>query len=404
MGGRSGYGAITGPARGVGRRFSPLDRELGLLRFGYTPRLIEQLVQLGSRLSFPEAGALLQDLLGAAVPVATVRRLTEGAGQQVVLQESAAGEQASKVGNVPVQLIDQVQQVSVDGVMVPLVGGEWAEVKHLAIGRIEVTRDGPKAQGITYFARLGDHESFKTQAGVEFERRQTEYVRRVVAVTDGAEWIQGFLDQHCPDAVRIIDWGHASGYVGQASQALFGPGTADCSAWVESQLHLLRTGDPEMVVAELARCELNSGLEAVRTARQYLEKRLDQVRYRVFREAGYPIGSGMVESGNKEVVEARLKGRGRHWARANVDAMLALRCTTASERWGSRWPLIQAALSRDPHRPPAPPPATSSTATTALLAPDQPPLRAVSRAPTIVNGRPTSAHPWKRLPACHAKN
>lgn len=392
-----------GRARRVGRSFSPLDEELGLLRHRYTPRLIEQIVLLGSRISFGEAAAFVRNLAGAVVPEATVRRLTERAGEQVVLQEQRSGEQASGRGRAAVQVIDQAQQVSVDGVMVPLVGGEWAEVKHVAIGRIEATGDGPKACGITYFARLAEHESFKAQAGVEFERRQTEYVRKVVAVTDGAEWIQGFLDEHCPDAVRIIDWGHASGYVGQAGQALFGPGTADCSAWVETQLHLLRTGDPEVVVAELARCELSSGLEAVRIARQYLEKRLDQVRYRVFRDAGYPIGSGMVESGNKEVVEARLKGRGRHWARANVDAMLALRCTTASDRWHSQWPLIQAGLRRAPHRPLVPPPSTPPIATPASLPPDPPPVPTAHRSPTVVNGKPTSAHPWSRFPACRAK-
>jgi hypothetical protein len=45
--------------------------------------------------------------------------------------------------------------------MVPLVGGQWAEVKTLAIGEVEVRRgaDGlPEARtsNLTYFSRLAD--------------------------------------------------------------------------------------------------------------------------------------------------------------------------------------------------------------------------------------------------------
>jgi hypothetical protein len=37
---------------------------------------------------------------------------------------------------------------------------------------------------------------------------------------------------------------------------------------------------------------------------------------------GWPIGSGVVESGNKLVVEARLKGAGMHWSRLSLNPLL----------------------------------------------------------------------------------
>lgn len=393
-----------GSVRRAGRVFSPLDEELGLLPRRYTPRLVEQIVRLGTSVGFDAAERLLRSLLGVEVPGDTVRRLTEGVGRRALQLETDAAVSAHSLSAdlaAPVRVVDRLQQVSVDGVMVPLVGGEWAEVKHLVIGRIERTVGGPRARGLSYFARLADHDRFRALAGLEFNRRSTEHAREVVAVTDGAEWIQGFLDAHCPDALRIIDWGHASGYVTEAGQALFGPGTADCSAWVGTQLHLLWTDDPQRVVDELARVEAASGLEAVHTARQYLEKRLDQVRYAAFRQGGYPVGSGIVESGNKAVVEDRLKGRGRHWARANVDPMLVLRGTDASERWEERWPHVQATLGRPHHRRPvlAPPPPGPTAPS-----PVPSPARRPDHAPTFVNGRPTRAHPWNRHPACSAKS
>jgi hypothetical protein len=76
----------------------------------------------------------------------------------------------------------------------------------------------------------------------------------------------------------------------------------------------------------------------------YLEKRSDHMQYPAFQAAGWPIGGGAVESGNKLVVEARLKGSGMHWTRAHVDPMLALRNIVCSDRWAEAWPQITQTL------------------------------------------------------------
>jgi hypothetical protein len=68
------------------------------------------------------------------------------------------------------------------------------------------------------------------------------------------------------------------------------------------------------------------------------------MQYPLFQAQGCPIGSGMVESGNKLVVEARLKGPGMHWAETSVNPMLALRNLLCSGRWREDWPRIEARL------------------------------------------------------------
>ena len=70
----------------------PLDRVLGLVSFGFTPRLFEAMVRLGSMSSFRETRELLSQLLRVEVSEATVRRATETAGRMVVAQEGAAAE------------------------------------------------------------------------------------------------------------------------------------------------------------------------------------------------------------------------------------------------------------------------------------------------------------------------
>jgi hypothetical protein len=76
---------------------------------------------------------------------------------------------------------------------------------------------------LAYFSRL---------SLVETPRRGTETARTVWAVRDGAEWMQGFVDLHRPDAVRMWDFPHALGYVAHAGQAVYGEGTAAFTGWI----------------------------------------------------------------------------------------------------------------------------------------------------------------------------
>jgi hypothetical protein len=59
--------------------------------------------------------------------------------------------------------------------------------------------------------------------------------------------------------------------------------------------------------------------------------------YPAYRTAGWPIGSGSVESSHKLVVQARLKGAGMHWRPGHVNPMLALRLALLNGRWSESW-------------------------------------------------------------------
>jgi hypothetical protein len=303
-------------------------------------------VRLGAWMPFEHVAEFLAETVKANRSKPTVHRETVKAGQALVDAESKATEWLSKA--VPESHGPAVahQQISVDGAMVPLIG-RWAEVKTVAIGTIVATDAGPKAKDLSYFSRKADHGTFSQQATLETHRRATHKAEKVTAVVDGAEWIQEFLDLQCPAAVRIIDWAHSSSYVAQAAQALFSdPGEA--ADWRGAQLNLLLHGDPQGVLDELCfqlgRCGPGTDQEAVVvTSLGYLAKRLDQIQYRQYREAGLPIGSGIVESANKVVVEQRLKGAGMRWKDEHVDPMLALRnAICSSGRWADSWRVLHA--------------------------------------------------------------
>lgn len=339
---------LTAPS--VKRGFSPLDRELGLLaNHAYTPRLEEGMVRLGSWLPFEPARAQLAFFTGTTVGEATLRRQTELSGAACVQlqaeQVTTLPNQPSNPSPAPTKAL-----MSVDGAFVQLVGGEWREVKTLVVGQIEppILEKGKMvvhSTALSYFSRMTTVREFEEAATLELERRNIFRAEQVCAVNDGAEWCQSFVAYHRPDAVCILDQPDAFEHLAKAGRAVFGEaGTSEFEGWYKQQREQLRKGDSQVVLDELgqlgkvAQAQKREGVaQVVGQEQAYLRARQGQMRYAEFEVAGYPVGSGAVESGNKNVVEARLKGTGMRWAEPNVNPMLALRNLVCNDRWEEGW-------------------------------------------------------------------
>lgn len=404
-------------ARCVGRSFFPLDKELGLLSGNLSPYVHESVVRLGSWIPFGPTAEILQDLLGVQISKAQVRRTTEAAGAAYVAIQSEAVERIEREAPAPPKGADKMV-FSVDGAMIPLRHGEWAEVKTLVIGEVPpaVLEKGEKvvhARRLSYFSRLTDAEQFGRLSLVEMYRRGVEHAQEVAAVMDGAEWEQGYTDYHCPQAERILDFAHAGQRIGQVGQALWGEGTPQTRQWTAERLHQLKHQGPDAILSELSQLkEEHPDMNIIHENLAYLQKRQTHMRYPQFQQQGWPIGSGMVESGNKLVVEARMKGAGMHWQRDNVNPMLALRNIVCSDRWREDWPLIAQQLRqqtqerRNQNRekrylaksPPSPViseiPCTEQS------------QKPIAKTPKPAHGKPTSSgskkpapnHPWRHSP------
>ena len=88
-------------------------------------------------------------------------------------------------------------------------------------------------------------------------------------------------------------------------------GEAEASPWLATQLRTLKHEGPAPVLAELARlCATFPLNEQMSKPYFYLVKREERMQYPQYQQDGWPIGSGIVESGNKVVIQARLKGAG----------------------------------------------------------------------------------------------
>ncbi len=98
-----------------------------------TPRLVEGIVRLRAALPFGQVPALIAYFTGVTISAETVPRLTEAAGTaQLACEEQELARILRDLPDPPPGA--PVQQISLDGAMVPLVGREWAEVKTSVIG------------------------------------------------------------------------------------------------------------------------------------------------------------------------------------------------------------------------------------------------------------------------------
>lgn len=271
------------------------------------------------------------------VSKATARRATLHSGQAALAVWEAQVERLKQEApQAPVGADKQV--LSGDGAMVHLVGGEWVEVKTLAIGQVTRNRRGEVCtQQLSYCSRLGDAASFEQATLLETHRRGLERASEVCAVQDGAEWLQGLVDYHRADAVRILDFAHAAEYLNEIGPAVQAAGGRLPARWLEGVLHRLKHQGPARVLRHLSWLAARYPSPLIREKLAYLQKREVHMHYPTYQEAGWPIGSGSVESANKLVVEARLKGAGMRWGRQNVNPMLVLRNAVCNREWKQTW-------------------------------------------------------------------
>lgn len=157
-------------------------------------------------------------------------------------------------------------------------------------------------------------------------------------VGDGATWIVRQVEaQFGRQASYLLDYYHLSEYLWKAAEGL----SRKPVKWLHQQQERLKKNQAEKVLKALVggveSAEIAEGEAPVRACWRYLSNRLEYVNYQGALEADLPIGSGEIESGNRSVIQGRLKIPGAWWKQENAEVMLALRAQRASGQWQSYW-------------------------------------------------------------------
>ena len=122
-------------ARNAKRVFSPLDEELALLPGQLTPVLQDHLAHLGTWMPFAHAAQLLSQFFRVSVSESSAQRLTEAIG---IAYEAVQVAEVERIERDWPEVEDGADKLllSVDGAFVPVMHGEWAEVKTLVLSDV----------------------------------------------------------------------------------------------------------------------------------------------------------------------------------------------------------------------------------------------------------------------------
>lgn len=102
--------------------------------------------------------------------------------------------------------------------------------------------------------------------------------------------------------------------------------------------HRLRHGFGKGIIKELdwlskSKNTSEATKPILRRVRDYLTTHLEHIQYQIFKKRGLPIGSGMVESACKWLIQQRFKGTGMRWSENGFNHLLHLRLAWVNGRF-----------------------------------------------------------------------
>lgn len=105
--------------------------------------------------------------------------------------------------------------------------------------------------------------------------------------------------------------------------------------WAETVLTNIKQGRINDVITNLPVIEhFNKDSDQnIPNLKGYLQNNKNRVNYKEYKKRGFCIGSGAVESGNKKVIQQRLKQSGMHWSHSGGQNIASLRVKYCSNKW-----------------------------------------------------------------------
>lgn len=335
---------------GNGGGHFPLDERLGFERDCLSPAVKRMIGHTASILSFSESSVMLEKLAGLHIGGKQVERAGEALGGRIAESERTEVREE--------QPCSTTMYLGIDGTGCPMRKEETEgrsgkhpdgsaktrEVK-LAVVFSADSRDnsGKPARdegsvsynGAIESAATGDLDGslsdFARRVERETQRRGFDQAKRKVVIGDGAKWIWNIAGELFPDAFQIIDLFHAKGTISNAAKEIFGPESEYGLQWAKTCRDELEAGKLDSIIGKLG--AFAKEFKEARQCREYLINNRERLDYPRFRKLGLSISSGIVESGCRHVIGARVKQSGMHWTVRGANDIIALRCCKLSERF-----------------------------------------------------------------------
>lgn len=343
----------------LGRGRFPADEALWLHN-GYSPCVAKMMCRAGAMShSFEGASQDLLAYIGLSVSGRQIQRLIWIMGPLMALKRK---ELPSPVTPKAIE----VMCVSVDGTGVPVrpeevVGrkGKQAdgssrtrEVKLAAIFTHSIPEKGQRpfrdGNSTSYIADIVEASEFGIRVRQEAFRRGIVAALVVVFLGDGAKWVWELARINFPNAICILDFYHALEHLTKLTHHLYGEGSSrSIKAYARWRKALRKNGIASVI--DQAIKDLPTSIKAREAAQkeiEYFKSNQSRMQYKSYVDAGYFIGSGVVEAGCKSVVGQRLKQSGMRWSVQGAREILNIRCALTSGLFDTLWSLCHPSNSK----------------------------------------------------------
>lgn len=317
------------------RGFFPLDIALGLPAEGMlTPKMERRVLDLGLNAPFEESAERWAIHHAGTISENLVRQVVTRSGDQLLATPLASNDALGPME----QTVPEVIIGESDGSMVPTRGPDaWREIKLCTIYRQEhhgsVGRRGMISQA-RYVAEMGNMDKLKEAVTEVLSRERAWEAGRAAWLGDGAPCNWTLAEEVLPDAVQILDWGHAIEAAVTCAKVVLGEQeSALIVTWQRTVEHLLAEGRVAEVLEQFEACRFiarGKARQALTNVARYYRNNRKRMQYQRYRAQGLPIGSGAVESAHKHVLQQRMKLAGQHWDPERARSMAKLRAAQST--------------------------------------------------------------------------
>jgi hypothetical protein len=351
------------PDRCVIGQIAPFDKELEIEPNQRMDQQVKrQACLLAIFVPFETAAMLLSQVGGVRVSATTIWQWVQRIGH-ILLAQLENDLQALSDGGLPdedPQVADWTDfplVIGGDGVMVPFRpnGGSpqgktvYREVKVGILARLvpRLNRAGVEVTRLEQrrlVAMVGPLAQFAPRLGLEAVRQGILQAECVVWISDGAAGLWGLYGTRLADyAHGVLDFYHAAQNLWRGAKAWLGGRSRKARQWFQTLRHRLRHGQSEAVLDELqsilALPDLPSATRKTLTRLYgYLDKHRDHMNYDQLKDMGLPIGSGLVESACKWLIQQRFKGVGMRWGEESFSHLLLIRLALVNGRFDTCFP------------------------------------------------------------------
>ena len=183
-----------------------------------------------------------------------------------------------------------------------------------------------------YVTLLGSAEEFKKHLFRCAIKNGYGQYKNTVILSDGAVWIANIVKELFPDAQHILDFYHLSENVYSYAKELYYFDECKYIPWAKRICQMLKTGKSKDVIDEIKGLPKLYGKSSVNLL-HYIVTNMSRIDYPKYKEQGFFIGSGAIESGNKVVLQKRLKQAGMRWNPITAQYLLTLKSKQESGLW-----------------------------------------------------------------------